>query len=253
MLTAGTVAFQLLSCCDGNYEKNHLPKKTAGSCFGCNFCKHHLCSRWSGSLVFERSSLVSLFTISYRNNFFWHYRVPVLLHSVWRFLLDPLFLAVIPGTPIAISKIVVKPRPFIRYLNSINLKGLSNRGLLIVTLIALLTILVFFLFPSYPFSIVEDPPIVQEFSVQYLSVGQKKSYHPGDTIQAKDQILVEAKIIGACTLPCKWSSSRGSLLPGKACSVLYTSSVAGGMDDLTVAVQSPCKTIQTTSTIFITP
>lgn len=180
----------------------------------------------------------------------------VLLFSfqvIWRYfypLLERLFLPKskttisLPG--ISISTSLQSP---IKFINALKMPSLVLKILFGITLfVSLIALLDFpFLIPA------EDAPIVQEFSIHYLPSALVESHHPGDTIKVKDQILVETKTMSACATPCKWSATKGTLLPGKGCSTLYTPSVAGGMDTLTVVIQSPCKTLITVSTLFITP
>ncbi len=91
-------------------------------------------------------------------------------------------------------------------------------------------------------SVSEETPRLQSFSVYYLDRAPQ-THMPGDTVEIRyeQHVSVEAKTLPARVL-CTWSSAaKGSLPPEPGCSAQYNA-LLGGVDILTVQVQSMCKT-----------
>lgn len=181
----------------------------------------------------------------------WSVFLVLLFHLIWRYL-HPWLQDIVDSIAVGVFKFSGN------LLNLLNVLSLSMFSDLLLWCLPLLSggwLLVLALNPPPPFRPVETPPIIQGFSVQYLPTGPTSSYQPGDRVEVRpgQQVLVEARILGDWANPCEWYAANGVLLPGEKCSTLYTRSVAKGGDSLTLTVRSPCKTLETSASLFISP
>lgn len=180
----------------------------------------------------------------------WSIFLLLFFHLAWRYLHQSMqkFVDNIPFGPIKIpgqAVIVLCKQLHLRMLPDIILwvlVGFSGLALVIISSNR---------FPL--FQIQEATPIIQGFSVQYLPNDPTTMYLPNDVIEIRrdQQLRVEAVILGGYPGSCEWYSVKGTLLPGEKCSILYSPSIGEGGDNLTVTVWSPCKTQQTSTSIFI--
>jgi hypothetical protein len=175
----------------------------------------------------------------------------VLFHWLWRYIYPGL--QNLSGT-IVFRGLEFSGKKLINLFEGLHVRRLPGRALWFLLFTSVVA-LVIVLSPFSPFRLSESPPVIQSFSIQYLSTDLIRSYHPGEAIEIApgQQVLVEAKVLGVCAMPCEWHAVNGVLLPGDKCSTLYTRSVGKGGDILTITVRSPCKTLQTSSSVFINP
>jgi len=165
----------------------------------------------------------------------------LLFHLIWRFLnqrLSPLAETVtIQGVNVAVKAIV-------QVFNALHPWQLSDRTMILFTVIPSLAIGFLGLSPQTPFYISEGTPIVKSFSVKYPD-GTSVPLKQKNIIEIKggEFVLIEA-VLEQPNLLCTWSA-KGTLLPTKECSVQYSAPLGELYDTLTVKVQSACGTQQT--------
>jgi hypothetical protein len=127
---------------------------------------------------------------------------------------------------------------------------LPVKTVVIVMLFAVsLIVSAIFIFVKNPaFRIEETPPIIYAFDITHIDSAPTKIFPPG-SLDPGDGILVKARIEGGDENSCQWFVSTGKIIPSK-CQVRYTSTT-GGVDVLTLTVQSTCGTLETSSTLCI--
>jgi len=105
-------------------------------------------------------------------------------------------------------------------------------------------------FSSIP--VAEPAPVIQSFKIRFPD-GTAQTRLPGDDVEilSGSQILVEGELLQLTSVHCRWSTTRGSLLPAEGCASYYSAPLIGNIDTLTVQVQSRCKTQESYSSLRI--
>ena len=181
--------------------------------------------------------------------------IVAIFQLAWSFLKTPLSKATqkTESLEISILKVTLSPELFVNFFNALHLSFLSPPALWASS------ILILFLSgwaggSSFsPFLIFEETPFIQNFSVLLVSGEAPQTLSPKDELSLADNqtARITATILPASDVSCKWSTLRGSVLPGGNCSVQYVPQTRGN-DVLTLEVQSACKTQTTVSSLFIT-
>lgn len=106
--------------------------------------------------------------------------------------------------------------------------------------------------PFSPIPIVEPAPVIQSFKIHFPD-GTAQTRLPGDDVEilSGSQILVEGELLQPTSVHCRWSTTRGRLLPAEGCASYYSAPLIGKIDTLTVQVQSRCKTQEAYSSLQI--
>jgi hypothetical protein len=166
----------------------------------------------------------------------------LLFHFIWRFLHQPLGVLI---ESLKIQGIQVAAKALIQVLNALHPWQLSNRALILCTVIPSLVIGVVGLSAWSPFYLPEGTPIVTNFSVKYPD-GTPLPLKQGNAVEIKRgaSVLVEAAL-DQSDLVCSWSAVNGTVQLVKDCAILYGPPLGGLYDTLTVKVQSACRTQQT--------
>jgi hypothetical protein len=121
---------------------------------------------------------------------------------------------------------------------------IPDRALVSLTIMLGIAAWLLGLSPFSPFTISEELPLVESFSVYYYPDGTTLTQMPGSAIQItyNQKVRVEAVVSPQTNAICKWFTTLGTLLPSPGCSALYTAPLAGDVDTITVHVQPACKT-----------
>jgi len=88
----------------------------------------------------------------------------------------------------------------------------------------------------------DEPPIIQRFSVLYVDKGTTERVMKDDVVKVEtnQRLRVEAETLQQTDLSCTWSADGGTLQHAEGCATLYSAPFEEGQDTLAVLIQSPC-------------
>lgn len=166
----------------------------------------------------------------------------LLFHLTWRFLHQPLSSLI---ESLKIQGIQFAAKALIQVLDALHPWQLSNRALILCTVIPSLVIGVAGSSPLSPFYRPEGTPLITGFAVKYAD-GTPISLKQRNNIEVRrgTPVLVEAAL-DRSDLACTWAALNGTVQLVQDCSILYSVPLGERYDTLTVNVQSACKTQQT--------
>ena len=99
---------------------------------------------------------------------------------------------------------------------------------------------------------VEDMPVVDRFSVRYISANLEKTFGLRAVVPVEpgQRVLIRAQT--SCPEPrCTWTSAEGPLSKAEGCAILYTPPRQAKSDFVDVKVDTRCRTQSTSTGLFI--